>query len=202
MTHTQALTTLSAAAVLALIAGCASGPLGGTRYAAQLQPMNTAVTGSAASGQATFTERGGELTMDIQVKGAPANTEHWQHFHGFKDGAAATCPSAANDANHDGIVDLIETGTTSGTTMVPFIAHPLTMDIPKGSYPVADASGAYHYHVTVPVAELQAAFAKQFPGQKLDLDRRVVFIHGVPAATKLPASVQSLGPIPAQVTLP
>jgi hypothetical protein len=36
----------------------------------------------------------------------------------------------------------------------------------------------------------------------LDLDRRVVFIHGVPAATALPASVQSLGTVPAQVTLP
>lgn len=189
-------------AALALISGCASGPLGSTNYVAQLQPMNTAVAGGASTGQATFTERGGELTMDIQIQGAPASIEHWQHFHGFKDGASATCPSAANDANHDGIVDLIETGSTSGTTMVPFIAHPLTMDIPKGSYPVADASGAYHYRVTVPVAELQAAFAQQFPGQKLDLDRRVVFIHGVPAATRLPASVQSLGPIPAQVTLP
>ena len=30
----------------------------------------------------------------------------------------------------------------------------------------------------------------------------VVFIHGIPAASKLPASVASLGPIPAHVTLP
>jgi hypothetical protein len=30
----------------------------------------------------------------------------------------------------------------------------------------------------------------------------VVFIHGIPAASKLKASVASLGPIPAQVTLP
>jgi hypothetical protein len=30
----------------------------------------------------------------------------------------------------------------------------------------------------------------------------VVFIHRVPSATKLAASVASLGPIPAQVTLP
>jgi hypothetical protein len=30
----------------------------------------------------------------------------------------------------------------------------------------------------------------------------VIFIHGIPAASKLKASVASLGPIPAQVTLP
>jgi hypothetical protein len=49
---------------------------------------------------------------------------------------------------------------------------------------------------------LQEAFGKAFEGQKLDLDKRVVFLHGVPSDTKLPASVASLGPIPAQVTLP
>ncbi|HMN56213.1 MAG TPA: hypothetical protein PKE15_03120, partial [Ottowia sp.] len=59
-----------------------------------------------------------------------------------------------------------------------------------------------HYHETVSLPALEQAFAKAFPGQQLDLNKRVVFIHGVPAGTALPASVQSLGPIPAQVTLP
>ncbi|MCC6560573.1 MAG: hypothetical protein IT478_04385 [Xanthomonadales bacterium] len=36
----------------------------------------------------------------------------------------------------------------------------------------------------------------------IDLDRRVVFIHGVPGDTRLPSTVASLGPIPASVTLP
>jgi hypothetical protein len=54
----------------------------------------------------------------------------------------------------------------------------------------------------VSLSALQAAFGKAFDGQKLDLDRRVVFLHGVPATSRLKASVASLGPIPAQVTLP
>jgi hypothetical protein len=49
---------------------------------------------------------------------------------------------------------------------------------------------------------LKDAFAAKFPGQQLDLDRRVVFLHGVPTSTKLPATVASLDDIPAQVTLP
>lgn len=43
-----------------------------------------------------------------------------QHFHGFTDGRNATCAKAAADTSHDGIVDLLETEPTSGTTMVPF----------------------------------------------------------------------------------
>jgi hypothetical protein len=52
------------------------------------------------------------------------------------------------------------------------------------------------------MSALEAAFAKTFDGQKLDLDRRVVFVHGVPPTTTLPTSSASLGTIPAQVTVP
>lgn len=171
-------------------------------YVAHLQPMNTGVTKTKTTGEARFTVDGDKLTIDVRVHGAPPDTVHWQHFHGFADGQAASCPSAAADANHDGIVDLIETGTASGTTMVPFITDPASMDVAHGTYPKTDAHGAYHYHEVVSLTALDAAFTKAFPGQQLDLAKRVVYIHGVPDATKLPATVQSLGPIPAQVTLP
>ena len=75
-------------------------------------------------------------------------------------------------------------------------------DVPGGTYPKASATGPLQYKQTVSLSALQAAFAKTFDGQRLDLDRRVVFIHGIPAATKLPASVASLERIPAQVTSP
>lgn len=200
---TKQLQILGACAAAALLAGCAAtsgAPT--TTYVAQLQPMNTAVTGGQTTGQARFVQRGNELDIDIRVQGAPAGIVHWQHFHGFADGSPATCPGAAADANGDGIIDLIETGPASGTTMVPFISDPQSMDIAGGTYPTADAAGNYHYQATVPLDALQAAFSKAFPNQQLDLNKRVVFIHGVPESTALPASVQSLGPIPAQTTLP
>ena len=109
---------------------------------------------------------------------------------------------ARADANGDGIIDVVETGATAGTTMVPFSGDPVGMDVPHGTYPKASATGTLRYKKTVSLSALQAAFGKAFDGQKLDLDRRVVFLHGIPAATKLKASVASLGPIPAQVTLP
>lgn len=171
-------------------------------YIAHLHAMNTNVTHAKTSGTARFVIHGGELTIHVKVRGAPPDMVHWQHFHGFTSGKAATCPTAADDANHDGIVDLIETGASSGTTMVPLIADPATMDVAHGNYPKADAKGDYNYEATVPLKSLDAAFAKAFQGQKLDLGKRVVFIHGVPADTSLPPTVASLGTIPAQVTLP
>jgi hypothetical protein len=192
------------AAALALAvpaAGIAATPAHAV-YVAHLHAMNTAVTRGETTGEARFTVDGDKLTIRIKVRGALPNAEHWQHFHGFKDGQPATCAGTDADANHDGIVDLIETGKASGTTMVPFDTSPAAMDVAHGTYPKADAEGNYTYRETVSLKALDAAFAKQFPGQKLDLAKRVVYIHGVPSGTNLPGTVQSLGPIPAQVTLP
>ena len=122
--------------------------------------------------------------------------------HGFTSSRNATCPTAAADANHDGVIDLIETEPMSGTTMVPFTDDPVSMEIVTDTYPKASAHGPYQYRKTVSLSALEAAFAKAFDGQKLDLDRRVVFVHGVPDTTTLPASAASLGKIPAQVTVP
>jgi hypothetical protein len=134
------------------------------------------------------------------VKDAAPRLTHWQHFHGFKDNRDASCATESADKNRDGIVDLIETEPASGTTMVPFIDDPVSMNVAEGAYPKASADGTYEYQQTVSVEALTAAFSKAFDGAKLDLDRRVVLIHGTP--NTLPKSVQSLGPIPAQVTLP
>jgi len=197
----QALLTAAGTAGLPAVAG-AQDDQSNAAYVAHLSALNTTVTGSKAVGEATFTMKGDSLTIAVNASGLPKDIEHWQHFHGFTDGRQATCPAKAADANGDGIIDVVETGVAAGTTMVPFSGDPVSMDVPHGTYPRASATGTLQYKQTVSLSALQTAFAKTFDGQKLDLDRRVVFIHGIPAASKLPASVASLGPIPAQVTLP
>jgi hypothetical protein len=171
-------------------------------YIAHLAPMNVAVVGSKTTGEARFEVRGDKLIIDIKVRGAPPDITHWQHFHGFKDGSAATCPTPSADKNGDGIVDLIETGSASGITMVPFDDAPAKMDVAHGIYPRASADGSYSYHEVVSLQALRTSFAKTFGTRRIDLGKRVVYIHGVPADAKLPSTVASLGPIPAHVTLP
>jgi hypothetical protein len=171
-------------------------------YVAHLSALNSKAAGGSATGTATFTVKGDSLTIAVVARGLPKDMIHWQHFHGFTDGRAAACPTRAADVNHDGIIDVVETGPAAGTTMVPFSDDPVSLDVAQGVYPSASATGTLHYTRTVSLSALQAAFSKAFPGQTLDLDRRVVFLHGVPATSHLPASVASLGPIPAAVTLP
>ena len=200
-----ALAMAAAAGVPAVSAGAQTTGANGQSsaiYVAHLQPMNSSITGRKATGEARFTVKGNTLTITVNMQGVPPGMMHWQHFHGFKDNRDATCPTQAADANHDGIIDLIETGPTSSETMVPFNGDPAAMQVASNTYPKASAKGAYEYHATVSLKAMDAGFAKAFGDRNLDLDRRVVFIHGVPPATKLPASVASLGTIPAQVTLP
>lgn len=176
-----------------------------TTYQAKLMGLNSSVTGSDASGDVTITVSGDDLTIHISVEGVPPDMEHWQHFHGFPEpGKAATCATMDQDANKDGIIDVVETEPVSGTTMVPFNDDPVSMNVGANTYPKSDANGMYTYDKTVSLKALEAAFAKAFPDTKGDLalDTRVVYIHGVPATQELPATVASLGDIPAQVTIP
>ncbi len=200
--------TLAIVAMFGLLVGLGAAPMVQAQdadavYNATLAPLNSSVTGSDAEGSAVLTVSGDELTIQITVEGVPQDIEHWQHFHGFVDGGqTSVCPTLSDDANGDAIIDLIETEPLAGTTMVPFNDDPVSLNIPTDTYPVADADGAYTYEQTVSLEALETAFEAQFPGQHLDLDQRVIFIHGVPESTTLPDTVASLGDIPAQVTIP
>lgn len=171
-------------------------------YEAQLQPLNAVVTGQMTAGEARFVISGDTMSVTIDVKNAPAGIEHWQHFHGFANDSVATCATNAEDKNGDGIIDVTETGPVSGTTMVPFNAMPAKMDVGSSTYPVAAADGSYHYEAKIPMDSLNSAFAKAFGGSALNLDKRVLYIHGVAADAKLAKSVASIADIPANVTLP
>lgn len=202
---TQYFNALALAALTSLIAAPVSASAADAEsvvYVAQLHPLNSKVSGHDASGEARFTVAKGTLTIRIDMKDVPPNLEHWQHFHGFKDNHGAACATDTADANHDGVIDLIETEPASGTTMVPFNSDPAAMHVASNTYPKASADGTYQYRKVVSLKAMKASFAKALGDSDLDLDHRVIYIHGVPPSTKLPASVASLGTIPAQVTLP
>lgn len=171
-------------------------------YEAQLTSLNDKITGTKTTGTAQFVIDGENMKVTIDVKGAPAGIEHWQHFHGFINGDNATCASADQDANGDGIVDIVETEKVSGTTMVPFNAIPTNMKLGDDSYPIADKEGNYHYEATITMSDLKKVFANAFKGADVNLDSRVLYIHGIPKDTKLPKSVKTVADIPAQITLP
>lgn len=172
-------------------------------YQADLVALNSAKAGATATGTATIEVVGSRLKVHIKMAGTPPNMQHWEHFHGYPDGKSAACATSAQDANHDGYVDLVETGAVSGTTMVPFDGAPEKMNIPNDSYPNADSSGSFDYTKTVPLQQLRDKFASVYSGGKLDLDKRVIYVHGVVSTNDLPSTVDGhVGPYDPHVTLP
>lgn len=170
-------------------------------FTARLSAVNADLLDSTPSGEATVEVRGDSLIVTVEATGLPPGMPHLQHFHGFEDGSPASCPGAEADDNGDGIIDVTETAAMAGTTMVPFHGDPTTMEIDADTYPRADDQGAYTYRHAVALQPLRSAFQDKFAGD-LDLSRRVVFIHGVPADQALPETVETKAGLPAHATLP
>lgn len=171
-------------------------------YIANLDGLNSNTTNMTTTAQAKFVLTNDSMFVTISAKGVAPGIQHWQHFHGFEDGQSASCVEQSNDKNNDGIIDVVETETTSGTTMVPFNEKSAEMDLGSDTYPKADEDSTYHYEARIPLSQLKASFAKSFGDSSLNLDERVLYIHGVPSDTKLPSTVASIHDIPAHITLP
>lgn len=172
-------------------------------YRAEIVPLNAEKIGHSAHGTALLVINGDTLTINLEMFDTPANAQHWEHFHGFPDGRPATIATMAQDANHDGFVDLPETGVASGTTMVPLDAAPHKMNIPNDDYPVADANGYFAYTKVVPLTELTTNFKATFNDSDLELDKRVIYVHGVTDEVTLPDTVAgAVGHYSTHVTLP
>ena|SRR5690625_133664 len=183
--------------------------LAGTAFAqpvslkGEFTPMNTGVQ-PAQNVTGTISAQGseGETTIELEVSGLSPGM-HMAHLHGFQteDPQAASCPGEDADANGDGIVDLIETEEAAGVTLIPLTDDPASLSIESDAYPVADEDGKAAYRQTVDLIGLEEAMGNQY-GTSLALEKRVVFIHGVPEGAELPDSVASLEGVPASATLP
>lgn len=173
------------------------------RYEAIITPLNEDKIGTAPSGKAIFDLNEKWLKIFIEMEGVPANMMHWEHFHGFEDNRPAEVATMAQDTNHDGFIDLVETEPVSGTTMVPFDEAPQQLNIPNDNYPVANAKGHFEYNKEVAIDEFVRNFKKAFNDAKLELEKRVIYIHGVPNDLVLPDTVQGMvGHYDQHVTLP
>jgi hypothetical protein len=159
-----------------------------------------------ARGKAYFSVRDGRITATVSAFGLEGGMIHPQHIH-----TAAACPPASADVNHDGFVDVIEGVPFYGPILIP-----LDDDLASqasGAFPRASGvRGILDYSASASFAALLADLNAPDPnpadavvkldGAPLALETRHVVLHGVDAATPLPASVASLPGVPAFLTLP
>lgn len=112
------LMTVPALAALA-VASPASAAHEGSVYEGQLWPLNN--SGASGSVEITVSEDGETLGVDLQATGFNLDGPHAIHIHGIVDGdevTASVCPTAADDADGDGILDVVEGVPRYGTVQV------------------------------------------------------------------------------------
>lgn len=170
-------------------------------YTANLVPVNTEI-GAPPIGFVTVRREGDHLEFKAQVGGNISGT-HWMHIHGFAgtDPRPSYCATEEADTNNDGLVDIIEAREVSGQILIPFTDDPVSLNIRSGAYPRTDEFGQLTYLQSVQYNVLKSVLLKHFNTEPL-IDRRVVYLHGVPPDTQLPDTVRSLEGVPAHVTLP
>lgn len=137
-------------------------------YQADLGSLND----SGVTGTGMVTLSGGQATVMIEASGLLAGSPHAQHFH---IGAQGVCPTAADDASGDGIVNVAE-----GAPKYGMIGTSLTTQGDTGPdsglavdrFPTA-GDGTVTYERTFTVSEdVQGAFAD---------GTAVLVLHGIDA---------------------
>jgi hypothetical protein len=166
-------------------------------YVANLGELNS----SGASGTATVTLEGDQLTVEIDAEGLVADQPHAQHFH-YPEGESAVCPDASADANGNGLIS-----TPEGVPFYGSIVASLTTEGDAGPdsglavdrFPTAPG-GTESYSRTFTVPEGYDAAE--------DLGDTAVVVHGIDANGNGEYDTDAAGPseldpnLPAEATHP
>ena len=172
----------------------------GMLYTANLHTLNPQAqrlldpdrdAGGTARGKAFFRITGDNVQAIVQMQGVEPGMPHPQHIH-----AADRCPPASADVNGDGFVDVLEGVPFYGPILITLDRDITNTTTAAAGLPAPDVT-YYNYVQNGSLSAIEAAI-----GEPLALESRHVVIHGVDLNTPLPATVASIGGLPAQLTLP
>lgn len=143
----------------------------------------TALNASGVSGGAVaaYNSSSHVLTVAIAADGLEPNQVHIQHIHGFLDGTKALTPTAAQDTDHDGYIELAEGASRYGPILLNLSHDGGSMDMAHMS------SSALSGFPTAPNGKEYFVQSYQLPADSLSTDPmlalREIVIHGesVPA---------------------
>jgi hypothetical protein len=167
----------------------------------------TSLNGSTAGGTATFILEGDVLTASVNVTGADTGTVIRQFVM-----TGGACPSTAADTNADSFIDGLEALAVTGNVLIPLDADLSTQDAGAGTFPTADASGAYTYGDTVSFTSFMDDLTATDPdpgdlvdkltSDTLNLDTRAILLLGVADSVVLDSTVLALPGLTANQSFP
>lgn len=161
--------------LMAAVAACAmtAGPAlaqsdnskGTQTFNGTLSPLN----GSGASGTFTIERRGqGQIRVSIQATGLEVTDQpHLGHIHGREGNTEAMCPTAAQDDDNDGFIEVAEGRDTYGPIIVPL------GDVDP------DNDGVVNYSMTFNLNKSSTFADGMSKDDLLPLDLREIVLHGM-----------------------
>ncbi len=168
-------------------------------YVANLSTLNNGV-GGPISGNVSVDKEGKRLIAYVRLNGGHAHIAHQQRVH-----VGTSCPTKADDKNGDGYVDINEAYSVVGKILFPLDADISAQERGSSIWPASDMYGYYHWEratsferfisdLREPDLNEENDFAKLGPGGPLNLDGRVVLIHGADQTlANLPDTVGTRG---------
>ena len=172
-------------------------------FRAELAPLNTNAAPLAVAGTADFLIEADSFEAKVMVTGAP-NSTHIQRVH-----IGTSCPDQTSDANGDGYVDVVEASAIAGGALIPLDSD-LVSQSAGGTYP---RGAAYNYSETTSLQAMLAdlrlpdtdpadSMVKLGADEELNLEGKVLIVHGVPDSVTLPETVVGVDSLTANQTLP
>jgi hypothetical protein len=166
----------------------------------------TALNGSGVTGvvEIRTDEDDDEFELELEADGTAPSIVHQAHIR-----VAASCPTAAADANADGYVDVMEGVPSYGLILIPLDDNLGSQT--SGAFATSAADGSLELDSETSFDMLLSDLQASDPDPDdaivkltgaLDLTAMTVVIHGVDPTTDLPSTVASLGTAPATTTLP
>ncbi|MEM1056741.1 MAG: hypothetical protein AAGI52_14560 [Bacteroidota bacterium] len=177
---------------------------GVTVYTVELQPLN----GSSADGTAAIRVdgAGGVFSVDLEVTGLDDRSHPQFLFARVTE--ISECPTAADDTNADGFVDVVEGLPRYGGILLPLDNDLSSQEQNIARYPTG---ASYSYSTSARLSDVRGALERPDPdpddsvvtlgeGGRISPTDYVVVVHGT--SRPLPASVATLPGLDGQTTLP
>ena len=162
-------------------------------YRALLRPFNNHLNGFLPTGVAEIEVRGDQISVKTLLDD-DGRVMHMQSVH-----IGNRCPiTGRDDKNGDTYVDIKEMEAITGKVLFPLDGNLNSAEEGAGQYPVGRG---FTYIKTASLSKLEGD-VKSRTGQNLNLEGRVVVIHGVDPRTQIPDTFAVIDNLTKQASAP
>jgi hypothetical protein len=161
-------------------------------YKAILRPLNQHLSGFIPTGGAEIKIEGDTFKIKTWLDD-DARVRHLQSIH-----LGARCPSLRDDKNNDQIIDIEEATQVVGEVLIPLDSDISTWSGGEGIYPTGSG---FTYSERTSFKKL-ASEIRTRTGKNLNLNERVVLIHGTYQTSRIPLTVATRDGLSPEASVP